>query len=119
MRSRVGLPSLRESASHQRNTCVSSKRRMVWWGRGGRPLQGRQAFERTVEVIGDAQLALEQAWPTRCEIPSQWHQPRHRTTALGDEYFVAAGHILDQPREVGLGLMDVDLAGLHSELSLV
>jgi len=83
--------------------------------RGGR----RSDRGNAIEVVGDTQLALEQSGLSRTVVAPQENQSRHGPSAFGDQYLVTASHVFDETREVRLGVVNVDLAGLHNELSLV
>jgi hypothetical protein len=73
------------------------------------------------EIVVVAQLAMQA--PERHRRPLMWHQVRDGLPGLRDDDPLAGGHALQQPGQVRLGLMDVDIdrhGNLRSiELNLV
>lgn len=67
-----------------------------------------------IEIPGDPDLPLQAPRLPRFRACHEWTQHRYRPSRLADDERLAAGHPLDDLREVRLGLMNVD--GLHAAI---
>jgi hypothetical protein len=86
--------------------CVSSRILGVGHRRYSVPVHRRG--QRVEEGLRDLDRIAERSWlPPR--LPArQRHEPRVGLAVLGDDDLLARVHALEQAREVGLGLVDVD-----------
>jgi len=66
-------------------------------------------WQRLVEILLDSQLAAQLSRPAHLPFGSVRNQSSDRFSGLGDDDFFAAGSFFDQPREMGLCLVNVDL----------
>src|SRR5258708_11955160 len=64
---------------------------------------------RRIEVIRDPDLAVVLAQLARGRRLGHRNQARHRLAGARDHHLLAGGHLAEQPREVGLRLVDIDL----------
>src|SRR5215471_1654988 len=69
-------------------------------------------FVRFIEVVWNRKFALGAAENPLLRPLVEWHQLGHRSSSFGDNNFLAHGDSLQQPREVSLGLMDVNFHAL-------
>jgi len=71
--------------------------------------RSRSSGKRRVEIVADFNLTLEPSQhPTLPQTPTR-NEPRARLAGLGDDDFLALGGLFDQPPEMSLGLMDVNV----------
>ncbi len=74
--------------------------------------------QRRIEVLRDDELPLLRSQNALARRWTDRHKTRDGPTRPGDQDILSSGYTLEQPREVRLGLMDVDsLQVIYFELS--